>query len=609
MKGLHAFRLRLSAGLAAAAIAGLVLAGCGGSDEDDPAAAPTSAPAAAPASGSAPSAAPTAAPSGSAPSAAPTAAPSGSAPSAPSAPAATGEKPQYGGEYRFQTTSPRIGQDPKNTTGTGYFYNWGRALSSLLRYKLGPDIPAGSYIVIPDLAQSWENPSPTEYILHLNPDAKWHDAAPAPRVAGLNGRAFTADDAVFSINRLMEEGSAQRGYWASVEGAEALDESTVKVTLKAPSAEFLSNVAFGFNKMMAPEAVAAGGGNLQQGPNMGTGGWIVECEVDVQCVYHRNPDYHLKDEAGNATPYLDRLRNVIMPDVQARFAAFRAKKLDVHGPTTEQRIILDRNYPEVEIDEYKSYGSTFIHFRTDQAPWSDKRVRQAVSKAIDRREIWDTIYDGRGHMSMAMAMPSDSAYLPQEEFKAAWTRDLAGAKELLAEAGFPNGIDAKLWVANYSETYIALVELIQQQIKEAGIRVELFIHDRPVYLSRVFTRHGEFEDMAYGPQGIFTADQWLNAYYHSDGGRNSSWVDDPALDKMIEDQSSELDTKKRAELLVEIQRYLLDQTYQAVIYSAESQIAYWPWIRDRSTSAGVDYPGARREETWWLDQAIYEEFN
>ena len=54
-------------------------------------------------------------------------------------------------------------------------------------------------------------------------------------------------------------------------------------------------------------------------------------------------------------------------------------------------------------------------------------------------------------------------------------------------------------------------------------------------MRRALTRCGEFEDMAYGPQGIFTADQWRDAYYHSDGGRNSSWVDDPVLDKVIED--------------------------------------------------------------------------
>ena len=414
---------------------------------------------------------------------------------------------------------------------------------------------------------------------------------------------------MFSINRLMEEGSAQRGYWNALESVEALDAGTLKITTKFPSATLLANIAFGFNKMMAPEAVAAGGGNLQSGPNMGTGGWIVECEVDVQCVYHRNPDFHLKDADGNQLPYLDRLRNIIMPDVQARFAAFRAKKLDSHALTTEQRIITDRNYPEVVIDEYKSYGSSFVHFRTDQAPWNDKRVRQAVSKAIDRQEIIDVIYDGFGHFSMAMAMPSVEAYLPNEEFVEAWTQDLTESKRLLAEAGFPDGIDAKMWVANYSEQYIALVELMQQQLKEAGIRIELFIHDRPTYLSRVFTRHGEFEDMAYGPQGTFTADSWLNAYYRSDGGRNSSWVNDPVLDAMIDEQSRELDTGKRDQQLLEIQRYLVDQTYQAVIRSPLNQTAYWPWNRARATSAGADYPGARIEETRWIDQAIYDEYN
>ncbi|MBH51718.1 MAG: hypothetical protein CL785_00985 [Chloroflexi bacterium] len=600
------FRLLAPALLASGMLAMLLIMGCGGSDDDSTTTSTTteSSSAASTAASSSSSTSEAAAETKEEAKAEATTATTTETTSA-AAPAATSgdvAQPQYGGEWTFQSTSPRIGQDPINTTGTGYFYNWGTALSSLLRYKMDPSICSGCYEIIGDLADSWTVDG-LDVTLHINPDAKWQGSG-APTVAGLNGRNFTAEDAVFGVKRLAGEGSYHVGYWAAMESVSA-DGDNVKFKLKYPSATFIPNVAYGFNKMSAPEAVDAGGGNLQNGPTIGTSGFTVDCEVDVQCVYTRNPDFHLSDDNGNQLPYLSQARNIIIPDVQARFAAFRARKLDTHGITAEQRIIIDRQYPEIQNDEIKHYGSWFIHFRNDQAPWNDKRVRQAVSKSIDRQEIYDTIYGGLAHMSLAMAMPAAEAYLPQEEFKKAWKRDCTEAKSLLTAAGFPDGLDAKFWVANYSETTIAVVELMQQQLKECGIRIELFIHDRATYLARVFTRHGEFEDMAYGPQGIFTADQWLSAYYHSEGGRNSSWTDDPELDKMIDAQRQQMDPAKRNQELLDIQAYLLDQTYQAVILTGYSRTSHQPYIKNYAYSSGLDYPGRRHVEHIWVDKDEY----
>jgi len=334
----------------------------------------------------------------------------------------------------------------------------------------------------------------------------------------------------------------------------------------------------------------------------------VECEVDIQCKYARNPNFHLTDDDGNPIPYLDGMQNIIIPDVQARFAAWRGKKFDSLALSSEQRIVIERKNPEVRIDESRSFNSWFIHFRTDQAPWNDKRVRQAVSKAIDRVEIMETLFDSRYHFLLGMVMPSDDTYLSQDELHEAYRQDIPGCKQLLGDAGFPNGLDATMWIANYADYNIATAELFQQHLKECGINIDLFIHDRPTYLSRVFTRHGEFEDMAYGPQGSFTADAWLNAYYHSEGGRNSSWVNDPVLDKMIADQHTELNKEKRSQVLIDIQRYLLDQMYQAVIYSSLSQTGVWPWNMNRTLSASGDYPAGRADNYYWIDQAIFDKY-
>ena len=588
--------------LAVTLLLGLVASACGGSNEGTaaPALAPTAAPAAA-----APTTAPSTSDSSSGDATAqPTAAPSApSTGSRPAAPVAMGPKPEYGGAYQGVITNPRIGQDPHKTTGSGYYGNWGHAMGRLLRFKFAPDVPTTEYILRPELVESWENPAPNVYILKLFEGIQWQDLPP------VNAREFTSDDVVFSIQRLAGEGSAHRGLWLDLDKVEALDKLTVKVTLTGPSADFLSNAGNGFNVMVAKELVEAGDGSLFDGPTIGTGAWLLDCKVDVQCIGKRNPLFHVKDDAGNKLPYMDELQYIVIPDPQARFAAFRSKKLLSYRVTPEQNQIVNAKYPELDRMTYKAYGAWFNHYRQDQAPWNDVRVRVAASKAIDRQEIFDAVLGGRAHNALGMIMPSSDAYLPEAEFQAFYKQDIPGAKKLLAEAGYPDGIDAKFWIANYSEGTIAAAELMQQQLKEAGIRVELFIHDRPTYLSRVFIRHGEFEDMAYGPQGTFTADQWLLAYYHSDGGRNSSWTNDAKLDKLIEDQHTELDPRKRTAILLEIQRYLVEQQFQSVIHSPLADQVFWPWLKDLSVSAGGDYPGGRQVDYYWIDQAIYDKFH
>ena len=249
-----------------------------------------------------------------------------------------------------------------------------------------------------------------------------------------------------------------------------------------------------------------------------------------------------------------------------------------------------------------------IHFRTDQPPFDDKRVRRAVSKAIDRQEVIDVLNDGKGFFSYSMVQPNENAYLSQERFAEEYVQDIAECKSLLAEAGYPDGLSTHIWIANYSENYVATVELVQQHLKECGIEVELYIHDRATYLASVFTRHGTFEGMAYGPQGTFTADAWLNAYYHSAGGRNSGHVNDPKLDEMIVAQHQELDVDVRTQMMLDIQEYLLDQNYQLVIMGSKYDYAYWPWIQGQAFSAGSDYPGGRIYQYFWVDPDKEAEF-
>ncbi|MCX6022607.1 MAG: ABC transporter substrate-binding protein, partial [Chloroflexi bacterium] len=506
------------------------------------------------------------------------------APSASVAPVS--QKPQYGGIFRTTTSNPRIGQDPIKGNGTPFTSNFGRAYDNLVRFKFDAALSEGAFIIAPDLAEKWDNPTPTTWVFSLGKGIKWQNIPP------VNGREFVADDVVYSINRLAGPGSAHAGYWTELEKVEALDKYTVKVTLKSPVASFLMVAALGFNKMMAKEAVDGAGGQLDKGPTIGTGAWFVTCTEDVGCNFKRNPEYHLKDDAGNQLPYLDGMSKLVLPDPASSFAAFRAKKLDTLSLTSEQVDIVKRQYPDVAINTVKSFAGPMIHIRNDKAPWSDERVRMALSKVVNRQEIIDTIYGGKGWLFFNWYNPADDWYLPQDELKAVWKQDIEGAKKLLAEAGYPNGFDAQFWVAQ-TGVYPVMGELLVTQMAKAGIRVKMSVNEYSGYLSQIFIRNGRFDDLAFGPQGPIPDDLWLSSYYHSKGTRNSSYVNDPKLDGMIEAQRSELNGEKRKQLIIDIQRYLVQKNYQLVIQGNITDNGVWPWLKNRSYAAGADYPGLR----------------
>ena len=372
----------------------------------------------------------------------------------------------------------------------------------------------------PDLAVAWENPEPNVYIVRLRRGVTWQDIPP------VGGREFVAEDAVFSIMRLAGEGSAHAWAWRDLERVEALDSHTLRFTLSRPSADFLAVLTRESSKMVAREAVAAGGGSLENGPNIGTGAWIVECN-EIQCTYDRNLSHHLTDADGVQFPYLDRMEDIIMPDVRARFNPLRAGLMDAHDLTTEQRFWLRYLNPEIEVGEFRLYDSTALHFRTDQAPWNDKRVSTAVSRAIDVRAVADAVHGGTGHFGLGVAMPPTDAYLPESEVLGALGRNVEEARLLLIDAGHPGGIDARLWVVRYSESPVAIAELLREQMADAGIRATLFIHDPATYLPQVLRRQGDFQGMALGPQGTQAAGDWLRSYYPSEGGLNASSLSDP----------------------------------------------------------------------------------
>ena len=144
----------------------------------------------------------------------------------------------------------------------------------------------GETIVQGSLAESWEIPEPTKLIFTMRRDAHWHDIPP------LNGRVATAQDVDFSTTRQIAEGT-NAGAFAGLASQEVVDDFTFSMTLDQVNVDFLLGLADARNSVVSPDAVDAGGGDLEKGPPIGTGAWLFDEWVrDVNFLVKRNPAYH-----------------------------------------------------------------------------------------------------------------------------------------------------------------------------------------------------------------------------------------------------------------------------------------------------------------------------
>src|SRR4029434_11186018 len=170
--------------------------------------------------------------------------------------------------------------------------------STLVRYKVGPEIPPGTFTVEPHLAERWETPNDTTYIFHLRQGVRWHNKPP------LNGRELVAEDVKFTFDRfLTEQRNPYRDVLESVvDRVSVMDRYTVQFRLKEPYVWLLDVLAHPRCMwIIAPEVVQQYGDLKQAESAIGTGPFLLErYEPNVKTVFKRNPDYFLKGQ-----PYVD----------------------------------------------------------------------------------------------------------------------------------------------------------------------------------------------------------------------------------------------------------------------------------------------------------------
>jgi peptide/nickel transport system substrate-binding protein len=473
--------------------------------------------------------------------------------------------------------------------------------SRLVRTKTGPNVAPGTFPIEPDLAESWTQPNETTYVFKLRRGVKWHPKPP------MNGRELVADDVVYTINRFQQtKGHANAPLLSSVEKCEAVDKYTVKFTLKAPYAWFLDILASPMVVAIVAKEASEKFGDLKKPESfIGTGPWMLESYRQNQgMTLVRNPNYFIAGQ-----PYIDKIEIAVDEDNASRIASFLAGKYDIgwENPGTINRTdwvqIKDtalKRRPGLKTAEFPSNVMSHISMRTDQKPFSDVRVRHAISHAMDRQNIIDATFEGAGIYNPAVPAALKEWSLPVKELGEGakyFKYDPAEAKRLLAAAGYPNGFSGQLCFTTYGSTVLVDgMQIVMKNLKDVGINATLDTKEYGAYITTCF--YGNFPSMTYGPQTPFLeADSFLYGWYHNAEPRNQSHINDPALDDMLVRQRRVFDVAKRRELVHEIQRYLAKQQYYVASPSG-IYIAVWDGaLQNYGPNVGYDY-GSRLVAAW-----------
>ncbi|MHB0978691.1 MAG: ABC transporter substrate-binding protein [Thermoleophilia bacterium] len=364
-----------------------------------------------------------------------------------------------------------------------------------------------------------------------------------------NGSPFTADDVVYTMDRLRDPavGSAMVEVYSNIDTITADDPTHVTFTLKTPDGEFPRSLTDYRTLMLSKDVDPAK-------ELVGTGPFVLESiSAETGGVLKKNPTYWGTDEKGNKLPYLDEVRFVYSPDMAGQIEGLQGGSIDwVGGLTSELKQTVEANAGFKTISAATNYCFE-LQIRTDVEPGSKLEFRQAIMAGTDRQAIVDLVAPGMADPGNGTLVgPGYADYYSAESVP----YDTAKAKELLATAGYSDGVDIKL-VVQGSDVMPAIATAWQAQMKEIGINVEIVQVPSDVF----YTEEGE--DNWY--QAPFSIVDWGTraapiTYFQlaltSEASWNYSRWKNAEFDTLAKQIVAELDSAKRADYYKQAQTIL-----------------------------------------------------
>jgi peptide/nickel transport system substrate-binding protein len=403
----------------------------------------------------------------------------------------------------------------------------------------------------PELAERWEQRSPTEFVFHLRRGVRFHD-----------GSEMDAEDVKYSYDRIRDpKVSPGANDFTTVKAIDALDQHTVRFTLSAPTATFLVNLGVKYNGVIPKDAGGDGKALLTRGA--GTGPFMVkEFDPSRRLVLERHPAYW-----GPQKPLLDAIVYQAIPDEASIVAGLRTGQVHLAEFASAPSFQAARAAGSLEAVQAPSTRWVVLDLAGDQAPTDRVPVRQAIALALDRPAILQIAGSGLGQR-LGVLPPGLTAWavpwsdLPNQQ------RDVARARGLLQQAGLGGRVAMKIRNIVGFPALGAALPVIVDNLREAGIDVTVETVDGGVWIKDWIVPQSPPTMNEWG--GFVDPDQAFHRHFHSaPGGKDFRRWRNAKADELLDAGRTTLDRGRRKQIYDQVQRLLAEDPISIPLYSPD----------------------------------------
>ena len=505
-------------------------------------------------------------------------------------------------------------------------------------YELLVDLDHTTLQLVPELATRWEiSPDGLTYTFYLRDSVYFHNDICFPQG---EGRKFTADDVKFSFERACNPKTQTKGFWvfkdkvvganeyfesqqsaepkvSEVKGFEVIDERRFRIRLIKPYAPFLMLLTTSFCYIVPPEAVKYYNQNFRMHP-VGTGAFqFQEFKEGQYLLLKRNPKYWQKDERGNRLPFLDQVKLVFIRDLSTQMMtlkqgglseSYRIESAMRSEWLTEQQELNEKYKQEFVLYRTPALSTQFYGMNCKIKPFNDRRVRLALNYAIDRDKLERYVLKGEGIAATKGIVPPLTPNYDTSKVKG-YKFDVQKARQLLAEAGYPNGNgfpELTLQLNAGGGRNLKLAEAIQEMLqKNLNIKVNLLQVEWSMHLESVETSKAPFYRLGWVAD-YPDAENFLNQFYgklvpqqlEERSYPNSARYQNPKFDELYEKSLLIANDAQRNALYLQAEQLALDDApLLLTIYDIDERI-----VRKEVRDYPVNAMDRRDFKTIWLDK-------
>jgi peptide/nickel transport system substrate-binding protein len=443
--------------------------------------------------------------------------------------------------------------------------------------------------VVPDLAEKWSwQDNYRNLVFFLRRGVKWHD-----------GQPFTARDVKFTFDMVREAPDAtaklrvnpRRDWYANVETIETPDPHTAIFRLKRPQPSLLLMLASGQSPVYPAHVAPA----EQRTHCVGTGPFkFKEWKRGEYVDLTRNPDYFVPGR-----PYLDGIRYLIVVERGTRTAALQTGRADAASPLDGSPNISEQLRGAVRGMIITQVGGAIadnLLLNITKPPFNDVRVRHALSHAIDRSAFVKAVLHGAGIPGGALA-PRPIGFWGLAGNDVVIGGDKAKAKQVLATAGYTatNPLKVEVVTRNLA-IYRDMASFVLSELKQAGVDATLRVIETVQWYG-IATRKDFQLGANISGYGVDDPDSNFFEHYLCRSSRNYTGYCDKETEKLIEQQSEELDLKKRRVLVTRIQKKLDDDAARPMLAWRYDYYAHWPYVKNLFPRHSA-YSSGRMQDVW-----------